>query len=112
MNFNIFLPGLEEVQLIKMEQVEDRICFPISTHTCPTCRKKTRKVHDYRIQKIKHLKLFERLTYIFYRKRRYVCTCGKKFAEKNTFIQRYQRFSIEWNQAVNIRCLMNNRKNG
>lgn len=58
-----------------MEQVEDRICFhvemPICTHTCPTCRKKTRKVHDYRIQKIKYLKLFERLTYIFYRKRRY-----------------------------------------
>lgn len=49
--------------------------------------------------------MFERLTLIFYRKRRYVCSCGKKFAEKNTFIQRYQRFSIEWNQAVNVRCV-------
>ncbi|WP_277587628.1 helix-turn-helix domain-containing protein, partial [Psychrobacillus antarcticus] len=46
-----------------------------------------------------------RLTIIFYRKRRYVCQCGKKFAEKNTFIQRYQRFSIEWNQAVNVRSI-------
>ena len=26
--------------------------------------------------------------------------CGK-----NTFIQRYQRFSIEWNQAVNVRSV-------
>ncbi|WP_277584660.1 transposase family protein, partial [Psychrobacillus antarcticus] len=109
MNFNMFLPGLEEVQVTKMEQVEDRICIhvemPISSQACPTCKSRTRKVHDYRIQKIKHLKVFERLTIIFYRKRRYVCQCGKKFAEKNTFIQRYQRFSIEWNQAVNVRSI-------
>jgi len=56
MNFNIFLPGLEEVQLTKMEQVEDQICFhaemPISTHAYPTCKKRIRKVHDDRMHKI------------------------------------------------------------
>ncbi|KYD19869.1 hypothetical protein B4135_0768 [Caldibacillus debilis] len=31
-----------------------------------------RKIHDYRIQKIRHLKWFERPTVIFYRKRRSV----------------------------------------
>jgi len=71
----MFLPGLEEVQVTKMEQVEDRICIhveiPISSQACPTWNR-TRKVHDYRIQKIKHLKVFDRLTIIFYRKRRYV----------------------------------------
>src|SRR5690606_24651283 len=66
----------------------------------------TRRIHDYRVQKIKHLKWFERLTYIFYRKRRYVCTaCGKRFAEKNSFVERYQRFSKEWNQAVKVRSI-------
>ncbi|MBD8006522.1 transposase family protein [Bacillus norwichensis] len=29
-----------------------------------------RKIHDYRAQKIKHLKWFGRLTYLFYKKRR------------------------------------------
>jgi len=38
-------------------------------------------------------------------KRRYACACGKKFAEKNSFIKRYQRFSGEWNQAVKIRTI-------
>jgi len=37
-----------------------------------------------------------------------MCKRGKKFAEKNTFIQRYQRFSIEWHQAVNIRSIKGN----
>ena len=109
MNFNIVLPGLEGVQVTKMEQIEDRFCFhvemPISPHTCPNCEERTSKIHDYRMQKIKHLKMFERPTLIFYRKRRYGCSCGKKFMEKNTFIQRYQRFSIEWNQAVNVRSV-------
>jgi len=109
MNFNMFLPGFEDVQVIKMEKVEDRIAFyvqlDVKPHECPSCQAITRKIHDYRIQKIKHLKLFERLTFIYYRKRRYVCACGKKFAEKNTFIERYQRFSLEWNQAVKLRSI-------
>ncbi|WP_406564912.1 transposase family protein [Bacillus alkalisoli] len=30
-------------------------------------------MHDYRMQKIKHLKIFERHTLLFYRRRRYGC---------------------------------------
>nr|BAD18176.1 transposase of IS652 [Halalkalibacterium halodurans] len=74
-------------------------------HRCPKCQKRTKKVHDYRIQKIKHLKWFERQTQIFYKRRRYVCACGKRFAENNSFVERYQRTSIEWNQAVAIRAI-------
>ncbi|MER2036806.1 MAG: transposase family protein [Solibacillus sp.] len=29
-------------------------------HTCPACGDNTAKVHDYRMQKIKHLKWFEK----------------------------------------------------
>lgn len=109
MNSNILLPGFEDVHVTKMENINDRVAFhvemEVTPHTCPNCGAITSKVHDYRVQKIKHLKIFERLSVIFYRKRRYVCFCGKKFAEKNSFIQRYQRYSIEWNQAIQIRSI-------
>lgn len=110
MNFTMNIPGLEDVIITKMEQVEDRVALhvelDVQAHRCPRCQEKTRRVHDYRFQKIKHLKWFERLTYLFYKKRRYVCgACGKKFAERNSFIERYQRFSKEWNQAVQVRSV-------
>lgn len=110
LNFTMNIPGLEDVKITKMEQVEDRVALHVERevrpHSCPRCQEKTRRVHDYRIQKIKHLKWFERQTYLFYKKRRYVCgACGKKFAEQNSFIGRYQRFSKEWNQAVHVRSV-------
>lgn len=78
----------------------------VCIHKCPNCGAKTRKIHDYRIQKIKHLKWFERLSYIFYKKRRYRCVdCRKRFYEKNNFVDRYKRFTKEWNQAVRVRSV-------
>ncbi|WP_059351665.1 ISL3 family transposase [Bacillus coahuilensis] len=63
MNSNIVLPGFEEVIINKTEVIEGTLCLyvemPVSKHTCPTCGKHTMKVHDYRIQKLKHLKMFE-----------------------------------------------------
>lgn len=107
MNFNMFLPGLEEVLVTKMEKVEVRICFhvemPIFTQTCPNCKKRTRKVQDYRAQQIKHLKMFERLTFIFIVNADMCVLVGRNCG--NAFIQRYQRFSMKCNQAVNVRCV-------
>lgn len=45
------------------------------------------------------------MTVLFYKRRRYVCSCGKWFAEKAPFIERYQRFSKEANQALSIRAI-------
>lgn len=71
MNSNIFLPGFEEVIIKKTEIVEDKYSFyvemPVKEHSCVDCGALTSKIHDYRTQKIKHLKLFERQTLIFYR---------------------------------------------
>lgn len=109
MNFTIEIPGLKDVKITKIEEVEERIAIhaemPVKLHKCPSCGERTKKIHDYRIQKIKHLKWFERLTYLFYKRRRYACPCGKRFAEKNPFVQRYKRLSIEWNRAVAIRTV-------
>lgn len=37
------------------------------------------------------------MTVLFYKHRRYACSCGKRFAEKASFIERYQRFIKEEN---------------
>jgi transposase len=109
MNSNIKLPGFEEVVVLSMEEVEEKLRIyvemPVKAHVCPVCGTSTVKIHDYRIQKIKHLKLFERQTLLFYKKRRYACQCGKKFSESNPFVDRYQRISVELNQAIKIRSI-------
>lgn len=109
MNCNIVIPGLKDVMIKKVEDTGETINIyvemPKGVHRCPKCGRKTSKIHDYRIQKIKHLKWFERRTFIFYRRRRLACTCGKRFSEENTFVKKYQRATIEWNQAVYIRAI-------
>ena len=109
MNNIIKIPGLEDTIIKKVEQYEDNITIhvemPVKLHKCPKCDARTRKIHDYRTQKIRHLKWFERPCLIFYRKRRYKCECGKRFYEKNSLVDRYKRFSREWNQAINIRSI-------
>ncbi|WP_256386338.1 transposase family protein, partial [Rummeliibacillus sp. TYF005] len=79
--------------------------MPIRPHKCPQCGTFTTHIHDYRMTKIKHLKFSERKTILFYRKRRYRCTCGKRFAEQNPIVERYQRFSKEWNQMAQVRAV-------
>ncbi|MFB9220626.1 helix-turn-helix domain-containing protein [Kurthia sibirica] len=79
--------------------------MPKRSHICPTCQSLTSKVQDDRIQKMNHLKWFERLTVLYYKCRRYVCSCGKRFSEKISFIERDQRFSKEWHQAIQMLCV-------
>ena len=103
------IPGLKGVEVNKIEEVGDRIALyvslPLKPHQCPACGTLTKKIHDYRIQKIKHLKWFERLSVLFYNRRRYACPCGKRFSEKSPFVDKYQRYSKEWNRVVRIRSV-------
>jgi len=105
----MILPGLEEVTVIKTEINEGIyeifIEMPLKVHRCPSCLEETARVHDYRIHRIKHLKMAERQTNIIYRKRRYACSCGKLFYEENPCVDRYQHHSKEWNQQVQIRTV-------
>ncbi|PIC62556.1 ISL3 family transposase [Sporosarcina sp. P13] len=109
MNFNMNIPGFKEVLIEKIEEIGDRtvlyVSLPKKAHHCPSCGALTSKVHDYRMQKIKHLKWFERLTTLFYKRRRYVCACGKRFSEHAPFVDKYQRFSKEWNQVAQVRSV-------
>ena len=60
---------------------------------CPYCGNITSKVHDYRTQRIKDLPIHSTHSIIVLRKRRYVCSCGKKFYEKLSFLPKYHRMT-------------------
>ena len=65
-------------------------------HKCPNCGCVTDCVHDYRVQVIKDIPSFGKFVYIQLRKRRYRCKCGKRFAEDNNFLAKYQRYTTRF----------------
>lgn len=91
------LLGLQEVEVKKIEEIENRIEIEIEQArkicVCPKCGEKTNRIHDYRGQRIKELPAFGKSVVLILRKRRYACSCGKRFAEPNTFLARYQRMT-------------------
>ena len=88
------LLNLEDVIITNVENVSEElhiyIELPQKEHTCPACGSVTDRVHDYRMQTIKDVPL-ARNTFLHLRKRRYRCSCGKRFFERNTFLPRYYR---------------------
>ncbi|MFZ3580519.1 transposase, partial [Virgibacillus sp. DJP39] len=59
---------------------------------CMACKQKTKRVHGYRLQKIKGPILSDRQVHISLRKRRYLCTnCNHTFYERLQMIGHYQR---------------------
>lgn len=95
-NFITTLLDLKDVKVTKFRNRKNRIRIhielPIREHICPCCHSKTTKVHDYHFQLIKDIPIYYKDTFIYYRKRRYVCkNCGKRFYEKNTFLPKRAR---------------------
>lgn len=75
--------------------------LPRKNHECPDCGTHTDKVHDYRLQKVKDLPIYTKLTYLYYRKRRYIChECNKRFYEDNSFLARYQHKTSRLNLFI------------
>lgn len=89
------LLNLEDVIVKKVVQADDYVKIFIETHpslqTCPHCGHQTGHIHDYRSQIIKDLPFQLKHTYLVLRKRRYICSCGKRFPEKYHFVPTYQR---------------------
>ncbi|SFB06056.1 Transposase [Lentibacillus halodurans] len=110
MNSNISLPGLEACIITESFNSEGyyqlHVKLERKPHSCPRCGQWTDQVHEYRPQKIKHTQIFSRRTKLIYRKRRYVCgDCKKRFYEDNSIVERYQRQSIEFKQAIGIELI-------
>ena len=87
------LLNIEEVIVKKIIHADHFVKIMLETkpteHTCPACGQLTKRVHDYRMQTIKDLPFQMKHCYLFLRKRRYVCSCGKRFYENYSFLPRY-----------------------
>ena len=84
--------NLKDVIITNVENVSEQLHIyvelPRRKHICPVCGAVTDCVHDYQMQVVKDTPL-ARNTFLHLRKRRYRCSCGKRFFEKNTFLPRY-----------------------
>ena len=91
------LTGLQGLSIEKVEENHKTIHIHCKLerkkHKCPCCGKLTNTIHDYREQVIKDIPAFGKYVFIHIKKRRYRCTCGKRFAEKNKFLPRYHRMT-------------------
>lgn len=97
-NYTEKLLGLEEAIAEKIEFIDETCVVHITMqqriHQCPECSTHTSKVHDYRIQRVKHIPIGNTPVILSIRKRRHVCPCcGKRFFETIPFLPKYQRTS-------------------
>ncbi|SHJ71358.1 ISL3 family transposase [Tepidibacter formicigenes] len=104
-NFINKLLNLKGVKVTKISHADTFIKIHIETkpkkHTCPACGSMTSRIHDYRNQVIKDLPFQFKHTYLILKKRRYVCSCGKRFYESYDFVPRYHRMT---NRLVHYIC--------
>ena len=109
-HFTEKLLGLQDIEIEKIEEIDNSThlyCYlKRKPHKCPCCGKNTDKVHDYREQVIKDIPAFGKMIYIHLKKRRYRCSCGKRFFEKNSFLPRYHRMTNRLSAYIidKLRC--------
>lgn len=90
--------GLQDVIITNIqenaESIEIFMQLEVKEHECPCCHSTTKKIHDYRVQRVTDVPYFNKKVIFILRKRRYVCPhCGKRFAEKNTFLPKYHQMT-------------------
>ena len=90
------LLGLKDVQVVDVQETEDSIEITLhptrTSHPCPHCQRESTRIHDYRMQRIQHVRYGPRSLYYRLRKRRFVCThCQRRFTERYDWVGRYQR---------------------
>ena len=87
------LLNLEDVIIKKVSHSDTFVKIYIETkpkeHLCPCCGLATKRIHDYRSQTIKDLPFQMKHCYLVLRKRRYLCSFGKRFFENYSFLPRY-----------------------
>ena len=87
------LLNIEEVIVKKVVHADTFTKIYLETkpkeHICPVCGVLTKRIHDYRMQTIKDLPFQLKHCYLVLKKRRYTCSCGKRFYEDYAFLPRY-----------------------
>lgn len=86
---------LEDVIVKKVSHSAEDVMILLETkprvQKCPVCGNDTRRIHDYRFQIIKDVPLQLKRCTLRLKKRRYQCSCGKRFYEQYAFLPRYQQ---------------------
>lgn len=103
-DFSAKILGLQEVIITEVQEtaetLEISVELPRKEYVCPNCGAKTVAIHDYRKQKVKDISAFGKTVFLYLRKRRYRCACGKRFFEINTWLPRYRRMTNRVSMAV------------
>lgn len=96
-NFTKKLLDLKDVQVKNISHSDIFLKITLETNPkssiCPCCGRTTSRIHDYRYQKIKDFPYMDKRIILILKKRRYVCSCGKKFYEHYDFLPRYHRMT-------------------
>lgn len=96
-NFNTSLLGIKDISVDFLEESSHEITIHISTTPkhprCPCCGNESTTIHDYRYQRIKDLPYRNKHICLILKKRRYRCSCGKRFFEKYDFLPRYHHMT-------------------
>uniref|UniRef100_UPI0004774C06 transposase family protein n=1 Tax=Propionispira raffinosivorans TaxID=86959 RepID=UPI0004774C06 len=58
--FTTLFLDLKDLSIINVTENSLTVQLPRKLHICPSCGQQTQKVHDYRLQKIKHLPLLHK----------------------------------------------------
>lgn len=70
----------EKLTKITKEENSIYISKKVTEHICPCCGHPTKRIHDYRTQKIKHSPINGVPSFLYLKKTRLLCTnCGKRF---------------------------------
>lgn len=103
-NYTKLLLDLKDVSIRKILHTEHSVKFYLETlpkpQVCPSCGQTTSRIHDYRSQTIKDLPFQLKHCYLILRKRRYACTCGKRFYEHYSFLPFYLRRTSRLTLAI------------
>lgn len=102
------LKRLLELQAFKINGIKEEgktLLFEVTprrkTGDCPKCKVRSNKVHGYLIQKIKHIRVGGKLSYLSLTKRRfYCCHCWKTFVERVEGVKFRNRISEKAKQQV------------
>ena len=71
---------IDNISLNSKNELIINISKKVVKSVCPCCNHKTKRIHDHRIQKIKHCPISGYKTFFYLKKTRLLCTnCGKKF---------------------------------
>lgn len=88
---------------------EDGFWFELHTKVksqrCSSCKKYTKRVHSYRMQKVQGTRMNGKQVTLYVKKRRYRCfNCNRTFYERLSFVEKYQRHTVMVAQEALTLC--------